>query len=71
MSLRGRAHSFLRHATVQDINTSLYFITVDRKNRAMRRLGQRVPRYSKVLQVRMYSTTLIPGPSALSCVPSV
>lgn len=41
----------LRSLPVQDINTSLYFITVDRKNRALRRLGQRVPRYSKVLQV--------------------
>jgi hypothetical protein len=46
----------MTHCIVQDINTSLYFITVDRKNRSMRRLGQRVPRYSKVLQVRLPGT---------------
>ena len=45
--------SHLHRCVAQDINTSLYFITVDRKNRSMRRLGQRVPRYSKVLQVRL------------------
>ena len=47
---------------MQDINTSLYFITVDRQNRALRRLGQRVPRYSKVLQVahRHSSVRMLP-----------
>ena len=42
---------------MQDINTSLYVVTVDRLNRARRRLGQRVPRYTKFLQVG-------PGPQA-------
>lgn len=35
----------------QDINMSLYFVTVSQKSRSQRSLGQRVPRYQKLVQV--------------------
>ena len=31
---------------------SLYFVTVNQKSRQRRQLGQRVPRYQKLVQVR-------------------
>ena len=37
---------------LQDINMSLYFVTVSQKSRDRRSLGQRVPRYQKLVQVR-------------------
>jgi piezo-type mechanosensitive ion channel component 1/2 len=36
---------------LEDINMSLYFVTCNRKYRLERRLGQRIPRYAKFLQV--------------------
>ena len=36
---------------LQDINMSLYFVTVSQKSRDLRSLGQRVPRYQKLVQV--------------------
>jgi hypothetical protein len=36
---------------LQDINMSLYFVTVSQKSRDQRSLGQRVPRYQKLVQV--------------------
>ncbi len=36
---------------MQDINVSLFLVTVDRQNRDSRRRGERIPRYQKFLQV--------------------
>ena len=36
---------------LEDINTSLFLVTVNRKMRERRRLGQRQPRYLKFFQV--------------------
>lgn len=36
---------------MQDINMSLYFVTVSQQSRDQRSLGQRVPRYQKLVQV--------------------
>lgn len=41
---------------LEDISTSLYFVTCDRYGREGRRLGQRQPRYMKFCQV-MFNTS--------------
>ena len=39
---------------LQDINVSLFLVTVDRQNRDSRRRGERIPRYQKFLQVNRF-----------------
>lgn len=44
--------SFMDWLKLEDINMSLYFVTVLRRSRAAKPPGQRQPRYSKFFQVR-------------------
>lgn len=52
--------SYRKPSCPQDINMSLYFVTVNQKSRSQRSLGQRVPRYQKLVQVRFPSGTVSP-----------
>ncbi len=43
---------------LEDISTSLYFVTCDRYGREGRQLGDRQPRYMKFCQVRVFQTLI-------------
>lgn len=53
---------------LEDISTSLYFVTCDRYGREGRQLGQRQPRYMKFCQVAPCRFELAPSLVAMQCI---